>query len=189
MSIYRIIKIHFLLVVILLPIEVAISEPPAPTEIDPPEQIFYAQGVADYNRDEKMDVFLIEEQSISIELYDTNFDGQTNESWRYNLEGVPISGNRDLDFDGKMETSVQLIDGSVSKELTDSDDNNYYDIVTVYRNGVVQYSERYYVATANLSARIGRIDYEYGYPSGVERFEATEMKECDYSSFHAKEDV
>ena len=58
----------------------------------------------DRNGDGKPDFFIELEDEFTYELYDRNFDGKVDESWKYNSKDELVSGKVDENLDGILET-------------------------------------------------------------------------------------
>lgn len=120
-----------------------------------------------YDRDgDGIDDFFTEtDEEFYYELYDNDFDGNVDERWKYSLNYVLISAWLDHDFDGELE-SEYISDGIYFTDVfTDSNGNGIPDIYTKYENGTGVYAERYQALSRDGRGRVGRVEYNLGYPS------------------------
>ena len=141
----------------------------------------------DSNNDGVQDIFYEINDSGYIYLFDRNFDGKKDESWKYDLKDRLISGASDNNFDGVFETKFIIENGMIIKELIDSDQNGNIDTVTFYKSGISVYSEKYYpVSEAKNLAKIGKVTYEFGEISEPEVFTNTTVTEIEFQNERLK---
>lgn len=132
----------------------------------------------DRNGDGQPDLFIEVEGGFIYELYDRDFDGKVDESWKYNSSDELISGKVDENLDGIMETLYLSKDHSIDKVYSDTNGNGIFDVYTKLDRGVMIYSEKYY--GSNEIPKIGKVYYEFGYPKNPEVFTETDISELDF---------
>jgi hypothetical protein len=122
----------------------------------------------DLNGDGVPDITYELEGSEYYELIDRNFDSRVDESHKYGRDDIISSSKVDTDYNGILETNIYYADGSIVKTTTDSDNDGLVDIVSVFEFGEILYSERYYEGSGGAPAKIGRVDYSFGYPIRIQ---------------------
>ncbi|WP_018624843.1 hypothetical protein [Kangiella aquimarina] len=132
----------------------------------------------DRNGDGQADLFIEFEGEFVYELIDRDFDGQVDESWKYDSNANLVSGKVDENLDGILETQYISKDHSIDKIFSDSDGNGVFDVYTKLDRGVLVFSERYY--SSEQQAKIGKVEYEYGYPKGPEILTSTPISEEEF---------
>jgi len=132
----------------------------------------------DRNGDGQPDLFIELDGDFSYELYDRDFDGKVDESWKYDSNDELVSGKVDENLDGILETQYISKDYSLDKVFSDTNGNGIFDVYTKLDRGVMDYSEKYYGSTQQT--RIGKVQYEYGYPTGPEVFSETTISEVEF---------
>lgn len=148
-------------------------------ELDRLETELYAfENNVDRNGDGKPDLFVEHKDGYVYELYDRNFDGKVDESWKFDSNSNMVSGKVDENLDGILETEHLYKDYSLDKVLSDTNGNFIADVYTKFDRGVVVYSERYY-STAN-GAKIGKVIYSFGHPVGPEVLIETTISEGQF---------
>ncbi|MCO4775593.1 MAG: hypothetical protein KC446_06170 [Flavobacteriales bacterium] len=134
----------------------------------------------DRNGDGKSDLFIEYEDGFVYELYDRDFDGKVDESWKYDSNDILISGRVDDDLDGILETEYIYKDHSLDKMFSDTNGNLISDVYTKLNRGVAVYSEKYY--SSKEGSRIGRVEYSFGYPDGPEKLVKTLISESEFEN-------
>lgn len=134
----------------------------------------------DRNGDGQPDLYIKVEGDFYYELYDRNFDGKVDESWKYDSSDKLVSGKVDENLDGILETQYISKGYSLNKVFSDSDGNGVFDIYTKLDRGVMVYSEKYY--RVDQQVKIGKVEYEYGYPTGPEVFSETTISEGEFQA-------
>jgi hypothetical protein len=132
----------------------------------------------DRNGDGQPDLFIEVEGDFTYELYDRDFDGKVDESWKYDSNDELVSGKVDENLDGSLETQYISKNHSLDKVFSDTNANGIFDVYTKLDRGVMVYSEKYY--GSNQQAKIGKVQYEYGYPTGPEVFSETTISEVEF---------
>jgi hypothetical protein len=132
----------------------------------------------DRNGDGRPDFFIEHDGGFMYELYDRDFDGKVDESWKYDSNSNVISGRVDEDLDGILETEYLYKDFSLDKVLSDTNGNLIFDVYTKLDRGVMVYSEKYY--TTKQGAKIGKVEYSFGYPVGPEVLVDTSISEVQF---------
>ncbi len=132
----------------------------------------------DRNGDGLDDVFYEDDGAYNYVLFDNNFDGQVDESWRYNRDNVLLSAKLDYDFDGTLD-SEHMYEGINATDIyTDSNGNGVPDIYTKMEGGTGVYTERYFAMPEEGGGRIARVEYEWGFPGQqTTRMESISEKE------------
>ena len=123
-----------------------------------------ADGFFDKNEDGTPDVFYEYVDDGYYELVDSNFDGNVDESNKYNSNHILVSQKLDQNFDGHLETEVIYEKGMASKERVDVNKDGVYEIVFLYESGQLSKSFKYY-SQENARNMIGSVTFDYGYPS------------------------
>lgn len=140
--------------------------------------------IIDLNKDGVADVHYEYEDESYYELIDRNFDGKVDQSSQYDSEHYLMSAKSDDDFDGFLETIIVYQDSLMTAVLVDTDNNQLIDIILKYEHDLVSSGEKYYKADDDgLPARIGKVEYQFGYPSKEESILATPLSE---EEFHEK---
>lgn len=139
--------------------------------------------IIDLNNDGVQDIFYEYDENGYYELIDRNFDKKIDVSTRYNLKHYAISSKSDDDFDGFLETEWVFKNSFVASSYVDSNYNKYQDIYFKYKDDLVMYAEKFYHESDTLPSRVGRINYMFGYPLGVEVFSDEGITE---KHFHEK---
>jgi len=148
--------------------------------------LFYGCGqqdgeFIDLNNDGVADVYYEYEDDGYYELMDRNFDGRIDQMSRYSLEHYLESAKSDDDFDGFLETKIIYKDSLMAAVLVDTDNNQLVDVFLIYENDLIKSGEKYYKQDGNdYTPNIGKIEYEFGYPSGKENLVTTNLTEKDF---------
>jgi len=132
----------------------------------------------DRNGDGQPDLFIEIEGDFTYELYDRDFDGKVDESWKFDSNDELVSGAVDENLDGVLETQYISKDHSLDKVFSDTNGNGIFDVYTKLDRGVMVYSEKYYGSIQQ--AKIGKVQYKYGYPTGSEVFTETVISEVEF---------
>ncbi|PCI79919.1 MAG: hypothetical protein COB20_03745 [SAR86 cluster bacterium] len=139
-------------------------------------------GFLDQNGDGVEDIIYEFEGDFYYELVDRNFDGEIDESHKYGLDDRIVSSKVDSNLDGYLETSIFYEFGTVSKVNVDRMRDGQVDISFAYSEGEVIFADKYYHQTDEGAARIGRIDFEFGYPVSNEIIMETEVSSAEFST-------
>ncbi|KGD64575.1 putative lipoprotein [Alcanivorax nanhaiticus] len=134
----------------------------------------------DRNGDGKPDFFIEHDGVYMYELYDRDFDGEVDESWKFDSDLNIVSGRVDENLDGILETEYFYKDYSLDKILSDTNGNKISDVYTKLDRGVIVYSEKYYINAKN--SKIGKVEYSFGYPVGPEVLVDTTISEAQFES-------
>lgn len=134
--------------------------------------------IMDLNSDGTKDVFYEYDSSGYHELVDRNFDGKVDESHRYDGKNKLVSSKIDDDLDGFLETKIIYKYESPEKVAVDTDNDNLYEIFYFYESGTLVNAIKYY--QTDDGNKIGKIDFKFGYPTGEESVEITDMDESAF---------
>ncbi|UTW46342.1 hypothetical protein KFE80_05510 [bacterium SCSIO 12696] len=145
------------------------------------------ENFIDLNGDGVSDISYEYTKSGYYELMDRNFDGKVDQSSFYDLNHYLKSARSDDDFDGILETKTVYEDSLIQLVLTDSDNNQLYDIVLEYQDNLVISGRRYYKKMPKRpNPFIGKTKFRFGYPVGQEDVRKTKMSEKDFHDSVAK---
>jgi hypothetical protein len=145
----------------------------------------YTDG-ADLNRDNKTDTRFEYDDTGYYQLTDRNFDGRMDESTRYDLDHIVVSGSGDDNFDGIFETHVVYLNGFLSRVLVDTNNNGLIDLVHMYKDGLIVSSERFVIKqTPGVSPTLIKIHYSFGFPISEDIVPATTEGEEDFNLRHS----
>jgi hypothetical protein len=141
---------------------------------------------ADLNRDSKIDARFEYDDTGYYQLTDRNFDGRMDESTRYDLDHIVVSGSGDDNFDGIFETSVEYLNGFLSRVLVDTNNNKLIDLVHIYKDGLIVSSERFVLKRASdASPTLIKIHYNFGFPISEDVVPATTEGEEGFNLRHS----
>ena len=141
---------------------------------------------ADLNRDNKMDARFEYDDTGYYQLTDRNFDGRMDESTRYDLNHIVVSGSGDDNFDGIFETRVEYLNGFLGRVLVDTNDNELIDLVHIYKDGLIVSSERFVLKQASgVSPTLIKIHYSFGFPISQSVVAAATKGEEDFNLRHS----
>ncbi|MGX5203187.1 hypothetical protein [Aliikangiella sp. IMCC44632] len=114
------------------------------------------------------------------QLVDRNKDSICDEVHLYNFEDEIILSTYDENFDGYMETVIVYVRQNIHRVYIDSNANGYDDIVQIYESGVLKHAERYYSASGEKNARLGKVKFFFSYPIDSEQIEETNLSEKEF---------
>ncbi|MEO0851945.1 MAG: hypothetical protein AAFY15_00360 [Cyanobacteria bacterium J06648_11] len=139
-----------------------------------------ADRLLDLNGDGRQDVFLeYQDDGGYVESFDSNFDGDIDMNCMYLSSNVLVTCKYDTDFNNSFETSSDYDNGTLVQTTVDVDQNGLVDIFFVYLDGQLKSATRYY-GSETEGARIGKVEFEFGYPL-EEIYEDTDETEAEFS--------
>lgn len=111
------------------------------------------------------DLFVEADEDFYYELYDNNFDGNVDESWKYDMDYILLSAKLDHDFNGVLESEYTSNGIYFTDIFTDSNENGVPDVYTKMEDGTGIYAESYQPMAREGKGVLKRVEYDFGYPS------------------------
>lgn len=125
------------------------------------EQLF----TVDQNFDGKPDFYTEYYDFSYVMFHDRNFDGNPDETYEFDSSNdFLLDGRLDEDFDGYFETQLVMHQGVVKYEFVDSNNDNQFDVVKYYKDGVMEKMEILYVSNDPASSTIQTVFVNFGVP-------------------------
>lgn len=124
----------------------------------------HISSLYDKNNDGIQDIFYEDDKDGGYyELSDSNYDGKVDQSCKYNSNDVIESCRFDQDFNNYLETFVKYRLGMPVKEGVDKNNDELYEVVFHYRDGILYQGFKY--VEAEKEALIKHTLFKYGFPS------------------------
>lgn len=138
------------------------------------------EPVLDYNGDGIDDVFYEYDKYNGFQLIDRNYDLKIDVSHKFDKQDNSVSSRLDDNFDGVLETLVIYENEQPKVVFVDINADSSYELVFHYDFGVLTHAEKYYQAVEGNSAKIGLVNFDFGYPISQEVLTETKLTQKEF---------